>query len=72
MLRTVASIVRQIIPTYSVIGNNAYLMTKHLTIDINTLLLLLWYFYIKLSESSTTESCQSSVYSDVNDIGFGG
>jgi hypothetical protein len=44
-------------------------MTKHLTIDINKL--LLWYFYIKLSESSTTESCQSNVYSDVSDIGFG-
>jgi len=70
MLRTVASIVSQIIPTYSVIGNIAYLMTKYLTIDINKLLLR--YFYIKLSESSTTESCQSSVYSDVSDIGFGG
>ena len=76
---------------YSVIGNIAYLMTKHLTIDINKS--FSWYIlYIKLPESSvqqlifckefiwdvnvkhcsTDESCQSIVYSDATDIGFGG
>jgi hypothetical protein len=60
MLRTVASIVGQIIPTYSVIGNITYLMTKHLAIDNSKL--LLWYLYIKLSESSTTESCLRVLY----------
>ena len=76
---------------YSVIGNIAYLMTKHLTIDIN--ISFSWYIlYIKLPESSvqqlifceefiwdvnvkhcnTDESCQSIVYSDASDIGFGG
>ena len=39
---------------YSVIGNIPYLMTKHLTIDINTS--FLWYIlYIKLAESSVQQ-----------------
>jgi len=49
-VRKVASFVVQIISTYSVIGNIAYLMTKHITIDINES--VSWYSYIKLSESS--------------------
>ena len=44
----------QIIYMYSVIGNIAYLMTKHLTIDINTS--FSWYIlYIKLPESSVQQ-----------------
>jgi hypothetical protein len=35
-------------------------MTNHLAIDNSKL--LLWYLYIKLSESSTTESCLRVVY----------
>ena len=40
---------------YSVIGNIAYLMTKHLTIDINKS--FSWYviIYIKLPESSVQQ-----------------
>jgi hypothetical protein len=38
-VRKVASLVGQIISTYSVIGNIIYLMTKHLSIDINSSLL---------------------------------
>jgi hypothetical protein len=44
----------QIIYMYSVIGNIAYLMTKDLTIDINTS--FSWYIlYIKLPESSVQQ-----------------
>ncbi|CAC5381524.1 unnamed protein product [Mytilus coruscus] len=49
-VKKVASVVGQIISTYLVIGNLVYLMTKHLTIDVNTS--ASWYSYIKLSESS--------------------
>ena len=49
-VRKVASLVGHIISTYSVIGNIVYLMTKHLSIDINSS--LSWNSYIKLSESS--------------------
>ena len=52
-MRKVASLVGQIISMYSVIGNIAYLMTKHLTIDINAS--LSWYSYIKLSEASVEQ-----------------
>ena len=39
---------------YSVIGNSAYLITKHLTIDINKS--CSWYLlYIKLPESSVQQ-----------------
>jgi hypothetical protein len=48
-VRKVASFAGQIISTYSVNGNIAYLMTKDLTIDNNKS--LSWYSYIKLSES---------------------
>ena len=48
-VRKVASFAGQIISTYSVNGNIAYLMTKDLTIDNNKS--LAWYSYIKLSES---------------------
>jgi hypothetical protein len=44
----------QIIHMYSVIGNIAYLMTKHLTIEINKS--FSWYIlYIKLPESSVQQ-----------------
>jgi hypothetical protein len=44
----------QIISTYSVIGNIAYLMTKRLTIDINKS--FSWYIlYITLPESSVQQ-----------------
>ncbi|CAC5391899.1 unnamed protein product [Mytilus coruscus] len=49
-VKKVASVVGQIISTYLVIGNLVSLMTKHLTIDVNTS--ASWYSYIKLSESS--------------------
>ncbi|CAC5369387.1 unnamed protein product [Mytilus coruscus] len=49
-VKKVASVVGQIISTYLVIGNLVYLMTKHLTIDVNTS--ASWYSYIKHSESS--------------------
>ena len=49
-VRKVASFVGQVISMYPVIGNIAYLMTKHLTIDINAS--LSWFSYIKLSDAS--------------------
>ena len=52
--RIVASFVGQIISTYSVVGNIAYLMTKHLTIEINKS--FSWHIlYIKLPESSVQQ-----------------
>ena len=51
---------------YSVIGNIAYLMTKHLTIDINKS--FSWYIlYIKLPESSVQQLivCKEFIW-DVN------
>jgi hypothetical protein len=56
----------QIIYIYSVIGNIAYLMTKHLAIDINQS--FSWYIlYIKLPESSVQQLifCKEFI-SDVN------
>ena len=56
----------QIIYIHSVIGNIAYLMTKHLTIDINKS--FSWYIlYIKLPESSVQQLifCKEFI-SDVN------
>ena len=56
----------QIISTYSVIGNIAYLMTKRLTIDINKS--FSWYIlYIKLPESSVQQLlfCKEFIW-DVN------
>jgi hypothetical protein len=56
----------QIIYMYSVIGNIAYLMTKHLTIDINKS--FSWYIlYIKLQESSVQQLifCKECIW-DVN------
>jgi hypothetical protein len=56
----------QIIYIYSVIGNIAYLMTKHLAIDINKS--FSWYIlYIKLPESSVQQLifCKEFI-SDVN------
>ena len=53
-VRKFASFVGQMISTYSVIGNIAYLTTKHFTIDIKKS--FSWYlFYIKLPESSVEQ-----------------
>ena len=52
-VKKVASLVAEIISTYLVVGNIVHLMTKHLTIDINSA--ESWFSHIKLSESSVEE-----------------
>ena len=52
-VKKVASLVGQIISTFLVVGHIVYLMTKHLTIDINSA--ASWFSYIKLSESSVEQ-----------------
>ena len=60
-----ANVVGQIISAYLVIGNLVYLMTKHLTIDVNTS--ASWYSYIKLSESNIEQLQLWKLYiSEVN------
>lgn len=89
-VRTVASLVGQIISMSYVIGNIAYIMTKYISIDINQA--SSWNCCIELSSESigqikfwrdniksvnfknfaTDLSCQSIVYSDASNSGYGG
>ena len=63
-VRKVASLVGLIISAYSVIGNIVYLMTKHLSIDINSSL-------VNVKHLTLDESCQQIVFSDDSGTGYG-
>ncbi|CAG2254074.1 unnamed protein product [Mytilus edulis] len=88
--RLVASLVGQIVSMSYVIGNVAYIMSKHLSIDIlsmtswNSCIVLstesliqikFWrenLEHVNVKKFSSDVSCQSVVYSDASNTGYGG